>query len=82
MFIEGIFLYSKVSRNVFSSSAPFHLYYMIGWGGYWVVMSVIKVKNVVTLSMSYQTFMSKGGTFFIAITTGEIDRKLDQPLIE
>ena len=32
MFIEGIFIYTKVSRDVFSSSAPFHLYYLIGWG--------------------------------------------------
>ena len=32
MFIEGIYLHSKVSTNVFNSSAPFYLYYLIGWG--------------------------------------------------
>ena len=32
MFIEGIYLHSKVSTNVFNSSAPFSLYYLIGWG--------------------------------------------------
>ena len=33
MFVEGIYLYSRVSRNVFSSApTPFYLYYTLGWG--------------------------------------------------
>ena len=32
MFIEGIYLHSRVSTNIFNSSAPFSIYYLIGWG--------------------------------------------------
>jgi len=31
MFVEGVFLHAKVSRNVFGSTAPWHIYYLIGW---------------------------------------------------
>lgn len=32
MFIEGLFLHSRLTSNVFDSGAPFSLYYCIGWG--------------------------------------------------
>ncbi len=34
MFIEGVYLHSKIVTNVFDSPAPFRLYYFIGWGEY------------------------------------------------
>ncbi|XP_050693287.1 corticotropin-releasing factor receptor 1-like isoform X2 [Eriocheir sinensis] len=32
MFVEGLFLHSRLTSNVFDSRAPFGLYYTIGWG--------------------------------------------------
>ncbi|KAG7154949.1 PDF receptor-like 1, partial [Homarus americanus] len=32
MFVEGLFLHSRLTSNVFDSGAPFTLYYFIGWG--------------------------------------------------
>ncbi|XP_076036578.1 corticotropin-releasing factor receptor 2-like [Oratosquilla oratoria] len=32
MFVEGFFLHSRLTSNVFDSGAPFCLYYFIGWG--------------------------------------------------
>ncbi|XP_047490976.1 calcitonin gene-related peptide type 1 receptor-like [Penaeus chinensis] len=32
MFVEGLFLHSRLTSNVFDSGAPFPLYYTIGWG--------------------------------------------------
>ncbi|XP_045118796.1 uncharacterized protein LOC123508874 isoform X1 [Portunus trituberculatus] len=32
MFVEGLFLHSRLTSNVFHSRAPFPLYYTIGWG--------------------------------------------------
>ncbi|XP_071546262.1 corticotropin-releasing factor receptor 2-like [Panulirus ornatus] len=32
MFVEGLFLHSRLTSNVFDSGAPFALYYIIGWG--------------------------------------------------
>ncbi|XP_022706229.1 corticotropin-releasing factor receptor 2-like isoform X2 [Varroa jacobsoni] len=32
MFIEGLLLHSKITTSIFSKSAPFKLYYTIGWG--------------------------------------------------
>nr|XP_045599636.1 PDF receptor-like [Procambarus clarkii] len=32
MFVEGLFLHSRLTSNVFDSGAPFTLYYTIGWG--------------------------------------------------
>ncbi|CAL4174508.1 unnamed protein product, partial [Meganyctiphanes norvegica] len=32
MFVEGLFLHSRLTSNVFDSGAPFILYYTIGWG--------------------------------------------------
>ncbi|XP_050691613.1 PDF receptor-like isoform X2 [Eriocheir sinensis] len=32
MFVEGLFLHSRLTSNVFHSGAPFPLYYAIGWG--------------------------------------------------
>lgn len=34
MFVEGLFLHSRLTSNVFHSRAPFPLYYTIGWGVY------------------------------------------------
>ncbi|KAF2358015.1 GPCR family 2 secretin-like [Trinorchestia longiramus] len=32
MFVEGLFLHSRLTCNVFDSAAPFKFYYSIGWG--------------------------------------------------
>ena len=32
MFIEGVYLHSKISTNIFNHAPPFSLYYFIGWG--------------------------------------------------
>ncbi|KAK8403813.1 hypothetical protein O3P69_000120 [Scylla paramamosain] len=32
MFVEGLFLHSRLTSNVFDSGAPFPIYYTIGWG--------------------------------------------------
>merc|ERR1712126_435682 len=32
MFIEGIYLHSRVSTNIFNHAPPFNIYYLIGWG--------------------------------------------------
>ena len=32
MFIEGIYLHSRIATNIFDSPAPFTRYYIIGWG--------------------------------------------------
>ncbi|XP_053634050.2 corticotropin-releasing factor receptor 2 [Cherax quadricarinatus] len=32
MFVEGLFLHSRLTSNVFDSGAPFAIYYTIGWG--------------------------------------------------
>ena len=32
MFIEGIYLHSRVSTNIFNHVPPFSIYYFIGWG--------------------------------------------------
>nr|XP_053652018.1 corticotropin-releasing factor receptor 1-like [Cherax quadricarinatus] len=32
MFVEGLFLHSRLTSNVFDSGAPFFIYYCIGWG--------------------------------------------------
>ena len=32
MFVEGIYLHSRVSNNIFNHSPPFLIYYFIGWG--------------------------------------------------
>ena len=34
MFIEGIYLHSRVSTNIFNHAPPFNIYYLIGWGKY------------------------------------------------
>ena len=37
MFVEGLFLHSRLTSNVFHSKAPFPLYYTIGWGVYGII---------------------------------------------
>ena len=32
MFIEGMYLHSRIVTNIFDSPAPFKLYYFVGWG--------------------------------------------------
>ena len=32
MFIEGIYLHSRVSTHIFHQVPPFRIYYFIGWG--------------------------------------------------
>ena len=32
MFVEGLFLHNRLAVSVFSSEAPFVLFYLIGWG--------------------------------------------------
>ncbi|XP_047490882.1 secretin receptor-like [Penaeus chinensis] len=49
MFVEGLFLHSRLTSNVFDSGAPFPLYYTIGWG----VPLVFIVAWAVTMSLHY-----------------------------
>ena len=39
MFIEGIYLHSRVSTNIFNHAPPFSIYYFIGWGKAFAVIS-------------------------------------------
>ena len=32
MYVQGMYLHSKLATNVFDNKAPFWLYYSIGWG--------------------------------------------------
>ncbi len=32
MFIEGVYLHSRLATSIFDATAPFKLYYCIGWG--------------------------------------------------
>ena len=32
MFVEGLFLHNRLAISVFSSEAPFILFYLVGWG--------------------------------------------------
>ena len=34
MFVEGLFLHNRLAVSVFSTEAPFVLFYVIGWGRY------------------------------------------------
>ncbi|XP_042877941.1 calcitonin gene-related peptide type 1 receptor-like [Penaeus japonicus] len=49
MFVEGLFLHSRLTSNVFDSGAPFPLYYTIGWGAPLVFI----VAWSVTMSIHY-----------------------------
>ena len=46
MFIEGIYLHSRVSTNIFNSSAPFSIYYLIGWGENLPILLLLKIFSV------------------------------------
>ena len=41
MFIEGLYLHSKLATNIFDSPAPFMVYYVIGWGKYLIHYSTL-----------------------------------------
>ena len=41
MFIEGLYLHSKLATNIFDSPAPFMVYYVIGWGKYLIHISTL-----------------------------------------
>ena len=40
MFIEGIYLHSRIATNIFDSPAPFARYYIIGWGKFLINCSM------------------------------------------
>ena len=41
MFIEGIYLHSRVSTHIFHQVPPFRIYYFIGWGIYFVNSGIL-----------------------------------------
>ena len=45
MFIEGLYLHSKLATNIFDSPAPFMVYYIIGWGKYLIHISTLIFKT-------------------------------------
>ena len=49
MFIEGLYLHSKLATNIFDSPAPFMVYYVIGWGKYRLYNSTLRFNTTYSL---------------------------------
>ncbi|KAK8739318.1 hypothetical protein OTU49_003572, partial [Cherax quadricarinatus] len=56
MFVEGLFLHSRLTSNVFDSGAPFTLYYTIGWG--WSLMFLVAWTT--TMALNYPVHCWQG----------------------
>ena len=53
MFIEGVYLHSRIATNIFDSPAPFTIYYIIGWGKFFKVYLVLTGINTFYITLSY-----------------------------
>jgi hypothetical protein len=51
MFIEGVYLHSRLATSIFDATAPFKLYYCIGWGEW-----LPTVFPLLSLSLAYSSF--------------------------
>ena len=51
MFIEGLYLHSKLATNIFDSPAPFMVYYIIGWGKYLIHISTLIFKTLFLIQL-------------------------------
>ncbi|XP_045615571.1 corticotropin-releasing factor receptor 1 [Procambarus clarkii] len=56
MFVEGLFLHSRLTSNVFDSGAPFTIYYTIGWGAPLVFILAWSI----TMSLHYHVHCWQG----------------------
>ena len=56
MFIEGLYLHSKLATNIFDSPAPFMVYYVIGWGKYLIHISTL-ISNIILDTTDYVNFL-------------------------
>ncbi|XP_050691569.1 corticotropin-releasing factor receptor 1-like [Eriocheir sinensis] len=65
MFVEGLFLHSRLTSNVFDSGAPFPIYYTIGWGCPLVFLGAWAA--VMTLHYPVHCWTGYGGLPFVWI---------------
>ena len=57
MFIEGLYLHSKLATNIFDSPAPFMVYYVIGWGKYLLHNSTLRFNTIILDITDYIDFL-------------------------
>ncbi|KAG7176323.1 Corticotropin-releasing factor receptor 2-like 1 [Homarus americanus] len=65
MFVEGLFLHSRLTSNVFDSGAPFTLYYMIGWG--WPMVFLAAWATTMALHYPVQCWRGYGNLPYVWI---------------
>ncbi|XP_042204158.1 PDF receptor-like [Homarus americanus] len=65
MFVEGLFLHSRLTSNVFDSGAPFTLYYIIGWG--WPLVFLAAWATTMALHYPVQCWRGYGNLLYIWI---------------
>ncbi|XP_042222741.1 corticotropin-releasing factor receptor 1-like isoform X2 [Homarus americanus] len=65
MFVEGLFLHSRLTCNVFDSGAPFTLYYIIGWGA--PLVFILAWATTMSLRYPVHCWQGYGGLLYVWI---------------